>query len=1363
MTMQGKDWNKEVGTWRDERPGRRDERYVENVERLDFYKKFADQREILDDEIWGRNEEEIAAAYQEAGLLVLSDLKGKNLTKRPIKKDETLYTILKKYFEGIGGNARSEVLSAFPYMMKQKEVDGGAFNIDHVEEGGTVEIRDGKLTLAGRDGKVYAKDIKIKPSGVSDQQSEVRRVESEEAAVVEAEVATSETEDAEDRAEDSVGDATGVVEASAEGEEAAVPDTTVVSEAAAEDATEDTTGVVTSDAEDATEDVTDVVAPTVEVDAEEAAPTVAADAVEDVVAAAEDATVVSDGADVAEDAAEDATVVSDGEDVAEDTEEDASVVSDVEDVAEDAEDTPETPDGAEILRSGGFELVPHYEDDVRHDVYCFDAEPHNVSEAASLAEEGIVSRLYEAFSQDFSNRFAEYDPDIWASGNTVTISVNIDGKEFKYVTTIHVRRTHVDVDERFLFPVFFDLKIFEGGVEIPNQPPKYYPLATENGLYADFVNNTYNNITETIARERAARPGDFEGEEEDEAEEASADAQEEAPAESQEAATLTTGEAIPNGWERCERDFSGMPNDIEERIVEKDGKYGYLSQNGNVYIAIISEGGTSSQFQMSIISNEPIARIGRLELFEKGLVAFFNSSVEDVEGKIRDDLYRNRERRKQELNYFLFLKAELGAETMRIDPEYQDGFQYKYNGEWCVLRFGVNGHTFEIYIGDQKFVFDGDVAELSGELSRAEDPVGMFNGLIEEQLREEEVPSVNLEALRRGEFEFEKYNDRYCFAAEGDSSTHASQLDAAEIGMARRLQEAFRQELPGYDIQVAKDVVVISFTANGQEHKYRIEFVVDENLAEGSDSLYKVYFRFQIFVDEFVREDISRAFVDITDGRGFYGEIATLIGKIVRTNFEAEKEEESQSQPEEIADVRPGEELLEETTEPMTPTQEIVPEPAEPAVPEVAEPPHEGIDIFTEDVPEGFTGYMVNGVKYIVLTAGDGVMDMNDSHIDLMQINNRHQAEGRWVWPTEEDLGNLSQLRSEQSGVPQSIWLNEKTRQSVSVPDESSPSGRRYDDEYRILDLGAGSAGLGFAGDPRGVVFRFAPPRTEVIPTGDELDARLEQMHQRRVDARAESRENRLAELPGLEGRLDDLIESLVLPEDFIIREISMSADIENRTVRLTFNTSNKPRSGKVLENFIEFPSVLDDQYVGMVEGEMIVPVLHRILRADSGYQNRFENFITSIARETQKGRSAESIEWGVDEGSYAPRIIEVTSPSTPKGYKDFELEGRMYRILPDLNVGPGPSSFNSAVEELSFMTPVDGKEWRFPKRDDLGEIVRVFNLLGEDRNFKYWTDEEFSVQDALNLSYHHVICPASGEIMPISDASAALTVFILE
>lgn len=162
---EGNSWKKEVRTWRDERTPEKD--HTTNVEREDFYRKFAEKRAGLQEEIWGQNEAEVAAQFEAAGLNTLEALNGKDLEARRIRSGETLYKILEPYFKevfGLSGDAlKKEILSSFPYMMSQDETDGKKFNIDHLEVGGSVAIRNGFLYLWTAGGRLYADGIRIKP------------------------------------------------------------------------------------------------------------------------------------------------------------------------------------------------------------------------------------------------------------------------------------------------------------------------------------------------------------------------------------------------------------------------------------------------------------------------------------------------------------------------------------------------------------------------------------------------------------------------------------------------------------------------------------------------------------------------------------------------------------------------------------------------------------------------------------------------------------------------------------------------------------------------------------------------------------------------------------------------------------------------------------------------------------------------------------------------------------------------------------------------------------------------------------------------------------------------------------------------
>ena len=159
--IEGKNWTKEVKTWRDETlPGKLN-KFTPNKERLDFYSKFAQNRLKLGISIWSEDEK-VAAAFKGKNLRVLGDLKGANVAEKPIKSGDTLYALMEDYFRNVVGEKdaaklRNEVVSTLPYMMSQ------GLNVDHLEKGGKIAITDGLLTLTDAKGVVYAKNVRIKP------------------------------------------------------------------------------------------------------------------------------------------------------------------------------------------------------------------------------------------------------------------------------------------------------------------------------------------------------------------------------------------------------------------------------------------------------------------------------------------------------------------------------------------------------------------------------------------------------------------------------------------------------------------------------------------------------------------------------------------------------------------------------------------------------------------------------------------------------------------------------------------------------------------------------------------------------------------------------------------------------------------------------------------------------------------------------------------------------------------------------------------------------------------------------------------------------------------------------------------------
>jgi hypothetical protein len=166
---EGVNWKKEVQTPKDETDKlKAGEKSTSNVERLKFYKDFAENRLKLGKEVWEEmaQEESTAERFKLAGLMTREDLVSKEKEKgfsldRDIKSGDNLYEVMEDYFKALGvtdsAQLKKEVTSTLPYMQNQT-------NIDKLYVGGHIRISEGKLYVEDAKGNKQMDGVKIKPS-----------------------------------------------------------------------------------------------------------------------------------------------------------------------------------------------------------------------------------------------------------------------------------------------------------------------------------------------------------------------------------------------------------------------------------------------------------------------------------------------------------------------------------------------------------------------------------------------------------------------------------------------------------------------------------------------------------------------------------------------------------------------------------------------------------------------------------------------------------------------------------------------------------------------------------------------------------------------------------------------------------------------------------------------------------------------------------------------------------------------------------------------------------------------------------------------------------------------------------------------
>lgn len=161
----------------------------------------------------------------------------------------------------------------------------------------------------------------------------------------------------------------------------------------------------------------------------------------------------------------------------------------------------------------------------------------------------------------------------------------------------------------------------------------------------------------------------------------------------------------------------------------------------------------------------------------------------------------------------------------------------------------------------------------------------------------------------------------------------------------------------------------------------------------------------------------------------------------------------------------------------------------------------------------------------------------------------------------------------------------------------------------------------------------------------------------------------------------------------------------------------------------------------------------HYVIDPDGEYEYLVDSSAANLILVFEEGEPAEVPE-------VASEVTEVTSSSTPEGFRDFEMDGKVYRFS-------GEDDFcglERAKSKLSSMTAVDGKEWRLPRTDELDNIVKVFesSTMRSQDYAVYWTEEPYHNE----FTYGHtvsVIAAHKGELSRLAASASAFSLFILD
>ncbi|MBU0981787.1 hypothetical protein KKC94_03785 [Patescibacteria group bacterium] len=159
--MPGKNWNREVGTWRGERQSQPN---VKHEKRAEFYKdrvKFKLQEEFQD----------VITNLTAKGYKTLEEHEKKDLAVK-VQAGDTLYPILKEYYKNSfsldDDKSEKEAYLSLAYIMHRTAPNrkGPVGNVDELDIGWEVEIKNGYLTILNPDGTKTMDNVPMRPPEV---------------------------------------------------------------------------------------------------------------------------------------------------------------------------------------------------------------------------------------------------------------------------------------------------------------------------------------------------------------------------------------------------------------------------------------------------------------------------------------------------------------------------------------------------------------------------------------------------------------------------------------------------------------------------------------------------------------------------------------------------------------------------------------------------------------------------------------------------------------------------------------------------------------------------------------------------------------------------------------------------------------------------------------------------------------------------------------------------------------------------------------------------------------------------------------------------------------------------------------------
>jgi hypothetical protein len=159
--MQGKDWHKEVKTWRDEESQKPGKPFTPYEKRKEFYEKRVKMK--LNDLYSNVITNDLGGKYK--SLSQLASIDGLYEQQIPAwNKGGRLSEILPKYFETVVGlstaDAEKEMYLSLAYLTSSE----GMTNVDGIEKNGKIIVEKGLLTVIDADGTVRVNKAPLRPS-----------------------------------------------------------------------------------------------------------------------------------------------------------------------------------------------------------------------------------------------------------------------------------------------------------------------------------------------------------------------------------------------------------------------------------------------------------------------------------------------------------------------------------------------------------------------------------------------------------------------------------------------------------------------------------------------------------------------------------------------------------------------------------------------------------------------------------------------------------------------------------------------------------------------------------------------------------------------------------------------------------------------------------------------------------------------------------------------------------------------------------------------------------------------------------------------------------------------------------------------